>query len=805
MKMRRMLSTLLLITMLFTMLGSVPISAQTSDVGYIVSGRVISDNEMTLDISLHGVKALSGKLAIAFDPDKLQLADTSSLMDAVQNPGNVAIVTEGLDNRVLMSNLRGYVMFAWYSGSMSGINAQSNDEVIASIPLKIINGTTTDDFSRNTIRLHYVNSTMADKWDCSAQIVSTNLVAYRNNDKKEEYLCNVTYDYPNCDYIPPVFYETRLRITDYNDNPINAQVTLDSFTSETDASGEAVFEMEEGVYTYRVSADGYETRSGYVIVEADETVRIPLMSHYQIAKSTAENLEIGYAPGDDASSVTDNISLPQTGENGETITWRSSNTNRIKNSGVVVRGDDDENVVLTATVKMGSASVNRTFTVTVKSLLSAEEKSAIILNKDYGELEIGYAPGDSSSSVTINLTLKEMCSGGSYVVWSSSNEDVITPYGIVIRPENDTEVKLTATLIRGTLQKKKQFTVKVKGEKKTSPDNPPDNQTENVRDTVQAVADSLKIGYADGDSASSVTQAITLPSMGSDNTVIEWESSNPVVVTSYGGVVRQTTDCDITLTATISKGTVSLTKTFNIKVKAADIIPVNPDNGQEQEIKDKNNLILGSVLLGDDDITDTPKPTMSPEQTPEPSGTDAPSKTDRFSDISTVPWAREAILALADRGVINGTGPDTYSPNNNIRRADFIMLLTKLLKLDGEITESFDDVTADKYYYESVARAKSMGVISGVGNNKFNPEGSITRQDMITMTYRALVKLGMAGSETADLSRFKDVADISDYAVESVSNLVGAGYIAGDDNGNVNPKKNTTRAEAAVFLYRLGN
>lgn len=133
------------------------------------------------------------------------------------------------------------------------------------------------------------------------------------------------------------------------------------------------------------------------------------------------------------------------------------------------------------------------------------------------------------------------------------------------------------------------------------------------------------------------------------------------------------------------------------------------------------------------------------------------------------------------------------------------MLLTKLLELDGEITDGFDDVTADKYYYESVSRAKSLGIISGVGENSFNPEGSITRQDMMTMTYRALLELGKADFDKADLSRFKDASAISDYAVESVSSLVGAGYISGDDNGNVNPKANTTRAETAVFLYKLSN
>ena len=62
------------------------------------------------------------------------------------------------------------------------------------------------------------------------------------------------------------------------------------------------------------------------------------------------------------------------------------------------------------------------------------------------------------------------------------------------------------------------------------------------------------------------------------------------------------------------------------------------------------------------------------------------------------------INTLADDGVISGTSANTYSPHLSIRRADFVMLLVKLYKLDTEITETFEDVTEDKYYYSDVCR-----------------------------------------------------------------------------------------------------
>lgn len=790
MKIRKILSVFLMLTLVISALGSVPVWAQTSDVGYHISSEE-NNGDFTLNVSLHGAHALSGKLAVSFDSTKLQLADTSSLINAVQASDGVVVTPEGLDASVLLSNTRGYAMFAWFSSSNAGIDATGNDIQIASIPFKLINGASTDDFSRNTIGLRYVNTTMIDKWECSAKIITYNLDVYKNNSKTDDKICNITYDYPNCDYVPPVIYETRINVTDYDNNPLNATVTLDKFSKETDAQGTAVFEMESGVYAYRINADGYETCSGYVIVENDVSVDIPLMSHYQIVRETADNLEIGYSGNDNESSVTTGLALIQQGENGETITWRSSNTKRIDNNGAVIRGDNDETVSLTATVSLGSASANKTFNLTVKSLLSAEEKNAVIVENDRAGLEIGYAPGDGPASVTSDLTLKEICPMGSYVMWSSSNEEVISPYGFVTRQGEDKTVTLTATVMLGTVYRTKEFTVTVKGENRL-----PEEEDK----TVQIVTNSLKIGYADGDNASSVTKPISLPSVGANGTTIDWTSSNPSVVTSYGGVVRQASDCNVTLTATVTKGNTTKSKTFNITVKAAPAIPVNPDNGQESEIKDLNSGGTGVKLPN---ATAKPQATNEPQATALPSQTTAPAE--RFNDLGTVPWAKTAILTLADRGVISGTSDSTYSPQNPIRRADFVMLLTKLLELDGEITDGFDDVTADKYYYESVSRAKSLGIISGVGENSFNPEGSITRQDMMTMTYRALLELGKADFDKADLSRFKDASAISDYAVESVSSLVGAGYISGDDNGNVNPKANTTRAETAVFLYKLSN
>jgi hypothetical protein len=86
---------------------------------------------------------------------------------------------------------------------------------------------------------------------------------------------------------------------------------------------------------------------------------------------------------------------------------------------------------------------------------------------------------------------------------------------------------------------------------------------------LTAAQAALAIGYASGDTSSSVTQNLTLPTAGADGSTISWVSNSSAVVTT-AGVVNQpiTSDAGVTLTATITVGTTSDTKTFPLTVKA---------------------------------------------------------------------------------------------------------------------------------------------------------------------------------------------------------------------------------------------
>jgi len=175
-----------------------------------------------------------------------------------------------------------------------------------------------------------------------------------------------------------------------------------------------------------------------------------------------------------------------------------------------------------------------------------------------------------------------------------------------------------------------------------------------------------------------------------------------------------------------------------------------------------------------------------------------------FDDIAAYPWAKKAIEVLASKGIIAGTGPAAYSPAANITRADFLVLLTKTLGLTAKVDSNFKDVHANAYYYEAVGICKKLGITYGVGNDMFAPDEKITRQDMFALIHRAMVIAGrkLDKGTISDISSFKDFDQSSTYAVESVATLVRNGLVVGHDN-KLNPRANTTRAEAAVVLYRL--
>ena len=176
-----------------------------------------------------------------------------------------------------------------------------------------------------------------------------------------------------------------------------------------------------------------------------------------------------------------------------------------------------------------------------------------------------------------------------------------------------------------------------------------------------------------------------------------------------------------------------------------------------------------------------------------------------FTDLETAAWSKSAVEVLASKDILKTEG-HVFKPATDITRADFLYSLVRALGLTTKANDNFSDVQKNAYYYHEIAIAKALGITNGIDNDRFGGDNKITRQDMMVLTERALKlekKLNKQGA-AADLEKFSDKSEVASYAVNSIATLVMEGLIEGNDS-QVNPTGNTTRAEAAVFLYRLYN
>ena len=167
------------------------------------------------------------------------------------------------------------------------------------------------------------------------------------------------------------------------------------------------------------------------------------------------------------------------------------------------------------------------------------------------------------------------------------------------------------------------------------------------------------------------------------------------------------------------------------------------------------------------------------------------------------PWAVYEIDDLFEDGVVNGTAPRIFSPEANITRGDFMLMLVRAYDLVAETGGNFPDVPQGSYYYDAIAIARTLGIAKGDGEN-FHPQSFITRQDMMVLIDRTLrtISAPLPTAPQSVLLSFSDNDRIADYALDAVAALVQSEIIKGDGTG-INPLGNTTRAEMAVVVHRI--
>ena len=175
-----------------------------------------------------------------------------------------------------------------------------------------------------------------------------------------------------------------------------------------------------------------------------------------------------------------------------------------------------------------------------------------------------------------------------------------------------------------------------------------------------------------------------------------------------------------------------------------------------------------------------------------------------FGDLSDAAWAQEAISYLAENGVVSGMGDGSFMPNGLVTREQFAVMAVKAFGLEqtGEASE-FSDVEQERWSREYIDTLKSNGLISGYDDGSFMPEKNITREEMFVILHRIVNYNGLDIPAVRDDAAFADWDSVSMYARDSVSAMYKSGLANGNENGMFDPAGMATRAMAAKVIYDI--
>lgn len=221
----------------------------------------------------------------------------------------------------------------------------------------------------------------------------------------------------------------------------------------------------------------------------------------------------------------------------------------------------------------------------------------------------------------------------------------------------------------------------------------------------------------------------------------------------------------------------------NSLYRMSDAISIGASSG--------DGLIKGQGLAAKDKAV-KPVPVMSPGMT--------------FGDIKGNSSIR-AIESLTSRGIINGMSEGVFAPDKTMTRAEFAAIVVRGLGLTPKEASLYTDVSSSAWYAAYIGTASSHGIINGVGDGRFNPNGTITRQEAATMLARAAKLCGleteMKDSEVRDmLAQFSDYIKSAEWARPSLAFCYKENIL--DQSAlDIKPMASVLRQEIADMLFRL--
>ena len=182
-------------------------------------------------------------------------------------------------------------------------------------------------------------------------------------------------------------------------------------------------------------------------------------------------------------------------------------------------------------------------------------------------------------------------------------------------------------------------------------------------------------------------------------------------------------------------------------------------------------------------------PTPSKPTTPSKPKDDKPTTGSSFTDVPAGSWYEDAVNYVSEKGLMNGTSKNGFSPNATTTRG---MIVTILARVEGVNTNG------TSWYAAGQKWAMDNGISDGT-----NMTGEVTREQLAAILYRYAKLKGYDTSKSNKLDSFKDADKVSSWAVEAMQWANAEGLINGKSNSMLDPQGKATRAETAAILMRF--
>ena len=176
-----------------------------------------------------------------------------------------------------------------------------------------------------------------------------------------------------------------------------------------------------------------------------------------------------------------------------------------------------------------------------------------------------------------------------------------------------------------------------------------------------------------------------------------------------------------------------------------------------------------------------------------------------FTDVAEGAWYYDDVRFVVENGLFEGVGNSQFQPTTTMQRNMMATVLHRLAKKPAvSYSTVFSDVPDGQWYTNGIIWCAQMGIVNGMGDGKFAPGQTVTRQQIAVMLYNYAVKTGRNAVERGNLNTFYDAGAVASWATDAMSWAVGAGILNGSD-GKLLPGDGAQRAQVAAMLHRFQN